>query len=196
MSPRLANRTNHCADFEAIRLIASQQECGLEAERLQADAEDRLRHGAGFRFLAEPLARLRQGGKAAHLLVQGSGSFLQVLCHRVERPGKLAKFVATPDVESLGQVAACHRLGPGDQCLDRSRQPKREQIPDEQQDKDYPGEEHGHLQCGMQPGIDHASAGEGDGEVPLGLLAEVEVGELELVVLGPDLHRPGDRPPR
>ena len=114
MSPGLADRTNDRADFEAVRLIPGQQEGGLEAQRLQADAEDRLRHGAGFRFLAEALTRLRQRGEPAHLLVQRSGSLLQILGHGVERPGELTQFVAAPDVQAFRQVTPCYRLGPRD----------------------------------------------------------------------------------
>ena len=95
----LADRADHGAHLEPVRLIAGEQEGGFESKRLQANPKDRLRHGTRLTVLAQALTRLRQRRETAHLLVQRSGSLLQVRGHDVERARQLAQFVSAPDVQ-------------------------------------------------------------------------------------------------
>ncbi len=115
---RLADGANHGADFEPVRLVAREQEGGFEPECLQAHPEDRLRHGTRLAVLAQALARLRQRGEAAHLLIQRPGPLLQVRGHYVERARQLAQLVSASDVQPLRQVATGDRLRPRHQRLD------------------------------------------------------------------------------
>ena len=137
-------------------------------------------------MLAQALARLRQGGEAAHLLIERSGSFLQVLGHGVEGGRQLTQLVFTPDLESLGQVASGDRLRPAHERLDRPGQAQGQQVADQQQHQHDPREERCHLDRGLRTGLHHALPRDRHGEIAGGLLAQVEVGELELVFLAAD----------
>ena len=137
-------------------------------------------------MLAQALACLRQGGEAAHLLIEGSGSFLKVLGHGVESGGQLTELISTPDLEPLGQVAARDRLRTAHERLDRPGQAQGQQVADQQQHEHDPREERRHLDRGLRTGLHDALARDRHGDIAGGLLAQVEVGELKLVFLAAD----------
>ena len=187
--------TDHGPDFEPVRLVPGEQQRRFEPQGFHADAEDDFGHRAGLGFLAQTLAGLRQSGKTAHLLVQRAGALLQILSHGVERGRQLAELIATPDLQPFAEVTPGHRLGPGNEGFDRPGEPEREQVADQEQDQDDARKQYGHLECRLETGLDHAAPRQRDREVPLDVLAEVEVRELEFVFLAGDGHASGRRAP-
>ena len=138
-------QADHRPDFQPAGLVPRQQQRLFEPEGFHADPQDGFGHRGGLGFLAQALARLRQRGQPAHLLVQRASPLLQVLGHGVESCSQLAELIATPDVEPLAEVTPGYRLCSGDQGLDRPRQPEREQVPDQEQDQNDAREQHRHL---------------------------------------------------
>ena len=148
---------DHRPDFEPAGLVSSEEQCLIEPECLHADPQDGFGHRGGLGFLAQALARLRQRGQPAHLLVQRASPLLQVLGHGVESRRQLAELIATPDVEPLAEVTPGYRLCSGDQGLDRPRQPEREQVPDQEQDQNDAREQHRHLKRRLKARLHNAA---------------------------------------